>query len=173
MSAVTATQKATAMYQRAKNLSSGKLELEISWGTIGLIMLLATVYMGIASTGINTFSKCEEMKGKTVQENLNKYLAATLTIALTIPFTLLVMKFAKNESAAFMMIYAIMGLVGSAATLNWSIKCKNSKKEAKGFAGFGVASFSCALLVALFLFSRSRSPKIVQNMSVAPTAMSF
>jgi len=75
MSAVTATQKATAMYQRAKNLSSGKLELEISWGTIGLIMLLAAFYMGIASTGINTFSKCEEMKGKTVQENLNKYLS--------------------------------------------------------------------------------------------------
>lgn len=173
MSSVTATQKATAMYQRAKNISSGKLELEISWGAIGLIMLLATVYIAISATGIDTFRKCEEMKGKTVQENLNKYLAATLTIALTIPFTLLVMKFAKNESAAFMMIYAIMGLVGSAATLNWTIKCENSKKDAKNFAGFGVASFSCALLVSLYLFSRSRSPKIIQNVSKAPTAMSF
>lgn len=171
MSAVTATEKASAMYQRAKNISSGKLELEISWGTIGTIMLLAIFYMAITATGISIFTKCEEMKGKTVQENLNKYLAATLTIALTIPFTLLVTKFARNESAVFMMIYAIMGLVGSAATLNWSIKCKNSKKEAKGFAGFGVASFSCVLLTSLFLMSRSR--KITQNFSTTSNTMSF
>jgi len=154
MSAITATEQATAMYQRAKNISSGKVDIEVSWGTVGVIMALAIFYMIITAIGIDTFKKCEEMKGKTVQENLNKYLAATLTIALTIPFTLLLTKFAKNEAAVFMMIYAIMGLVGSAATLNWSVKCPNSKKEAKGFAGFGVASFSCTLLISLFLITR-------------------
>lgn len=155
MSAITATEQATTMYQRAKNISSGKLDLEVSWGTVGIITALAMAYMTIAAVGIDTFKKCEEMKGKTVQENLNKYLAATLTMALTIPFTLLVTKFARNEAGAFMMIYAIMGLVGSAAVLNWTVKCKDSKKEAKGLAGFGVASFSCVLLISLFLISRS------------------
>ena len=173
MSDYTAMERASAMYNKARNISAGKLELEISWGTVGTVMLLAIIYIAVASMGISTFNKCDAMKGKTVQENLNKYLAATMTIGITIPFTLMFIKFAKNETALFMMIYGIMGLVGSAATLNWSIKCKNSKKEAKGFAGFGVASFSCALLASLFLFSRSRSPKIAQNMSMAPTAMSL
>ena len=165
MSSVTATQKATAMYQRAKNISSGKLELEISWGAIGLIMLLATVYIAISATGIDTFRKCEEMKGKTVQENLNKYLAATLTIALTIPFTLLVMKFAKNESAAFMMIYAIMGLVGSAAALNWTLKCENVKNSEKNYAAFSTAMFTLTLLVSFFLMRPKKTPGLTRSLA--------
>lgn len=158
MSDITATQRAAAMYERAKNISSGKVELEISWGTVGTILLLGFVYMVISAVGIDTFKKCEELKDQKVQENLNKYLAASLTIALTIPFTLLVTKFAQNETAAFMLIYAIMGLVGSAATLNYTMKCKNSKKEAKGFAGFGVASFSLVLIISVFLLTRR--PKV-------------
>ena len=158
MSDYTATQRASAMYNKVKNISSGKLELEISWGTVSIVMLLAMAYVAIASTGISTFNKCDAMKGKTVQENLNKYLAATMTIGLTIPFTLMLTKFAKNETALFMMIYGIMGLVGSAAALNWTVKCDNAKKEVKGFAGVGVASFTCTLLIALFLMSRK--PKV-------------
>lgn len=154
MSSVTATQRAAAMYERAKNFSSGKMELEISWGTVGTILILGIFYVAISAVGIDTFKKCEELKTQKVQEHLNKYLAATLAIALTIPFTLIVTKIAKNETAAFMLIYAAMGLVGSAATLNYTMKCKNSKKEAKGFAGFGVASFACALLVSLFLLTK-------------------
>src|SRR5210317_2162284 len=143
MSDITSTMRASRMYNNAKAIASGKVDLEVSWGTVGGILLLGFFYMVTASIGIGVFSKCDAMKGKSVQENLNKYLAATLTIALTIPFTLLVTKFAKNEASVFMLIYAIMGLVGSAGTLNYSVKCKNSKKQAKGFAGFGVASFTC------------------------------
>ena len=128
MSDYTATQRASAMYNKVKNISSGKLELEISWGTVSIVMLLAMAYVAIASTGISTFNKCDAMKGKTVQENLNKYLAATMTIGITIPFTLMFIKFAKNETALFMMIYGIMGLVGSAAALNWTVKCERAKQ---------------------------------------------
>jgi TRAP-type mannitol/chloroaromatic compound transport system permease small subunit len=51
MSDYTATQRASAMYNKVKNISSGKLELEISWGTVGIVMLLAMAYVAIASTG--------------------------------------------------------------------------------------------------------------------------
>jgi hypothetical protein len=103
------------MYNNAKAIASGKVDLEVSWGTVGGILLLGFFYMVTASIGIGVFSKCDSMKGKPVQENLNKYLAATLTIALTIPFTLLVTKLAKNEAGVFMLIYSLMGLVGAAA----------------------------------------------------------
>jgi low temperature requirement protein LtrA len=100
------------------------------------------------------------MKGQPVQENLNKYLAATLTIALTIPFTLLVTKFVKNEGAVFALIYSIMGLVGSAAALNWAVKCENAKNSDKTFAGLTTALYTITLFFSFYLL---RPKKIVAN----------
>jgi predicted MFS family arabinose efflux permease len=97
------------------------------------------------------------MKGKPVQENLNKYLAATLTIGLTIPFTLLVLKLVKKELAVFMLIYSIMGLVGSAAALNWATKCDNAKKSEKTWAGMNVALFSMTLLASAWMLRPKKS----------------
>jgi hypothetical protein len=151
MSNITATQSASAMYNRAKNVASGKIDLEVSMTTVMGIMLLGFFYMVTASIGMSIYSKCDAMKGKKVQDNLNKYLAATLTIGLTIPFTLLVTKFAKSEGAVFTLIYSIMGLVGSAAALNWTLKCENAKETEKGYAGFSTALFTCTLLLSMFL----------------------
>jgi len=151
MSDITATQKASAMYNRARNIASGKIDLEVSMTTVMGILVLGLFYMVTASIGMSIYSKCDAMKGKKVQDNLNKYLAATLTIGLTIPFTLLVTKFAKSEGAVFTLIYSIMGLVGSAAALNWTLKCENAKETEKGYAGFSTALFTCTLLLSMFL----------------------
>ena len=159
MSDITATQTASAMYNKAKNIASGKIDLEVSMKTVMGILFLGFFYMVTSSIGMSIYSKCDAMKGQKVQDNLNKYLAATLTIGLTIPFTLLVTKFAKNEGAVFALIYSIMGLVGSAAALNWAMKCENAKKSEKGYAGFSTALFSCTLLMSFFLMR----PKKVKN----------
>ncbi len=151
MSNITATQSASAMYNKAKNIASGKIDLEVSMTTVMGIMLLGFFYMVTASIGMSIYSKCDAMKGKKVQDNLNKYLAATLTIGLTIPFTLLVTKFAKSEGAVFTLIYSIMGLVGSAAALNWTLKCENAKETEKQYAGFSTGLFTCTLLLSMFL----------------------
>jgi hypothetical protein len=146
-----AAEQAASMYNRAKKLASGTLQLEIKWGTVGLILVMGFLYMIISSIGMSVYSKCEAMKGKPVQENLNKYLAATLTIGLTIPFTLLVLKLVKKELAVFMLIYSIMGLVGSAAALNWAVKCENAKQSEKTYAGMSVALFSMTLLASAWM----------------------
>ena len=151
MSNITATQSASAMYNKAKNIASGKIDLEVSMTTVMGILVLGFFYMVTASIGMSIYSKCDAMKGKKVQDNLNKYLAATLTIGLTIPFTLLVTRFAKNEGAVFTLIYSIMGLVGSAAALNWTLKCENAKQTEKGYAGFSTGLFTCTLLLSMFL----------------------
>ena len=160
MSDLAATQRASAMYNKAKNIASGKIDLEVSGATVMGILFLGFIYMIISSIGMSIFSKCDAMKGKPVQENLNKYLAATLTIGLTIPFTLLVTKFAKNEGAVFALIYSIMGLVGSAAALNWAVKCENAKNSDKNFAGLTTAFYSLTLLFSFYLM---RPKKIVAN----------
>ena len=151
MSSLTSTQTASAMYNRAKNIASGKIDLEVSGLTVMGILFLGFFYMIISSIGMSIYSKCDAMKGQPIQENLNKYLAATLTIGLTIPFTLLMTKFVKNEGVAFALIYSIMGLVGSAAALNWTMKCDNAKQSEKGFAGFSVFLFTLTLLISMFL----------------------
>ena len=163
MSDITATQAASAMYNRARNIASGKIDMEVSGMTVMGILFLGFFYMIVSSIGINVYSKCDAMKGQKVQENLNKYLAATLTIGLTIPFTLLVTKFAKNEGAVFALIYSIMGLVGSAAALNWTVKCDNAKKSEKGFAGFSVAMFTCTLLISFYLMKPKNMPGLTRQ----------
>ena len=160
MSSLTSTQTASAMYNRAKNIASGKIDLEVSGMTVMGILFLGFFYMIISSIGMSIYSKCDAMKGQPIQENLNKYLAATLTIGLTIPFTLLMTKFVKNEGVAFALIYSIMGLVGSAAALNWTMKCDNAKQSEKGFAGFSVFLFTSTLLtllISMFLMRPKRT----------------
>lgn len=157
MSSLTSTQAASAMYNKAKNIASGKIDLEVSNTTVMGILFLGFFYMIISSIGMSIYSKCDAMKGQPIQENLNKYLAATLTIGLTIPFTLLMTKFVKNEGVAFALIYSIMGLVGSAAALNWTMKCDNAKQSEKGFAGFSVFLFTSTLLISMFLMRPKRT----------------
>lgn len=157
MSDITATQAASAMYNKAKNIASGKVDLEVSMSTVMGIMFLGFFYMVVSSIGMKVYSKCDAMKGQKVQENLNKYLAATLTIALTIPFTLLVTKFVNNEAGFFMLMYSIMGLVGSAAALNWTVKCNDAKSSEKGFAGFSVALFTMTLLASFYVLKPKKA----------------
>tara|TARA_B110000483_G_C17821465_1_gene399146 strand:- start:38 stop:532 length:495 start_codon:yes stop_codon:yes gene_type:complete len=139
------------MYNNAKAIASGKVDLEVSWGTVGGILLLGFFYMVTASIGISVFSKCDAMKGKSIQENLNKYLAATLTIALTIPFTLFITKIAKNEAGVFMLIYSLMGLIGGAVALNWTLKCPDAKEAEKGYSAFSVVLFTITLLASFYV----------------------
>lgn len=160
MSATTATQRASDMYERAKDITSGKIDLEVSGKTVMGIIILGVVYVIISSIGMSIYSECEDMKDKPIQKNLNKYLAATLTIALTIPFTLLVTKFVKNEGAVFTLIYSVMGLVGSAAALNWAVRCENAKNSEKNFAIATTVFYTLTLLLSRFLM---KPKKIATN----------
>lgn len=158
MSRYEALQGSTA-YQGVAQTVGQKVGMDINWGTIGIILFLSFFYMVIASLGIDTFSKCDELQGKTVQENLNKWLIATLAIAITIPFTLFVTKVADSKKlGAFTFIYAIMGLIGSAATLNWVLNCEVAKKDQSKiiYSGLNVASFACTFLIALVLLASSK-----------------
>lgn len=165
MSDITATQAASVMYNKAKNIATGKTDLEVSYTTVAGILFLGFFYMVTSSIGMSIYSKCDAMKGQKVQENLNKYLAATLTIALTIPFTLLVTKLVKNEGAFFTLIYSVMGLVGSAAALNWTLKCDNAKNSEKNYAAFSTAMFTLTLLVSFYLMRPKKTPGLTRSLA--------
>jgi hypothetical protein len=135
----------------AKNLGSTRETLDISWNTIGIITLLGAVYMVAASVGISTFTKCEKFKGKSLHENLNNVLVASLGIALAIPFTLTMTKMFSNEMPVFMVTYAIMGVIGASIALNWAVNCKDVDKNITPTIGVSLASFIATLLFGVFL----------------------
>ena len=80
------------------NVINQTVNMSISWITILVMAALGLVYVTGASLGIDIFSKCSSLKGSEVQENLNKWLIATLGIIITVPVTLLITKMFDNET---------------------------------------------------------------------------
>jgi uncharacterized membrane protein YidH (DUF202 family) len=128
--------------------------ITINYGQIGLILMFGFLYLVIASLGIDMFNKCPEKEGNSTQENLKLFLSYTLTIALTIPCTLLLAKTAGSKlSGIIVLLFGIMGIVGSSASLNWARTCESAKKDKSklGFSAVSLVIFLLAFLSGLFM----------------------
>mgnify|MGYP002808851408 CR=1 FL=1 len=128
--------------------------ITINYGQIGLILMFGFLYLVIASLGIDMFNKCPEKEGNSTQENLKNFLSYTLTIALTIPCTLLLVKTAGSKlSGIIVLLFGIMGIVGSSASLNWARTCESAKKDKSklGFSAVSLVIFLLAFLGGLFM----------------------
>ena len=144
----------TAAYQGAAASAAEEVGLTINYGQIGLIIMFGFLYLVIASLGIDMFNKCPEQAGKSTQENLKNFLSYTLTIALTIPCTLLLVKTAgSNLSGIIVLLFGIMGIVGSSASLNWARTCEDAKSDQSklAFSAVSLVIFLLAFLGGLFM----------------------
>ena len=89
------------------------------------------------------------------QENLNKWLIATLGIAIAMPFTLLMVRLTGSKlNAIMMLLFAIFGIVASSAVIHWNRKCETAESE-KIYGGINMAVFIVMLLGggAMFRYS--------------------
>tara|TARA_Y100000389_G_scaffold75337_1_gene71984 strand:- start:186 stop:719 length:534 start_codon:yes stop_codon:yes gene_type:complete len=149
----------TAAYQGMTNTFGGKMTVSLTYGQVILITMLAASYLVVASLGIDMFGRCTELKGVKLQENLNKWLVATLAIAIAIPCTLMTVRVAGSKLTGLMMLlFAIFGIVGSSAVLNWNNKCKAVEESEKIYGGINMAVFILMLLASFFLL-RAPGPK--------------
>jgi hypothetical protein len=154
MGAAGTAMRGSAAYQGVAQTAGQEVSITLNYGQIGMIVAFAMSYLVVASLGIDMFSKCDNLEGNTTQENLNKWLVATLAIAITIPVTLLLTKVAGSKLTGLVaLLFAIMGIVGSSAVLHWSGKCDAHKDDEskKVYGGINMAVFVLVLLVALFL----------------------
>ena len=136
------------------NTAAKEIGITINYGQIGLIAIFGFLYLVIAALGIDMFNKCTEQQGKSTQENLKNFLSYTLTIALTIPCTLLLVKNAGSKlSGIIVLLFGIMGVVGSSASLNWSRTCDSAKKDQSkmAFSAVSLVIFLLAFLGGLFM----------------------
>jgi len=134
----------------AKKLASGKASLEMSYGAIGVVCMLAFAYMIVASIGIDTYGKCDNKPKKPMYE----FLTHTLTIALVIPFTLFLGRMFKSDLGLWMTFFGLMGVVGASMTVHITNKCKNSKKSNREFSYFALPMFILSLLIGGYLITK-------------------
>ena len=137
---------------------SDRADFSLSYGSIVLITMLASSYLVVASLGIDTFAnKCKELAGVKSQENLNKWLVATLAIAITIPFTLIVVRAADKKLQPLMAIlFGILGIVASSAVIHWNRKCDTPESE-KIYGGINMAIYILMLGGGYYLIKNSNS----------------
>jgi len=136
------------------NTASKEIGITINYGQIGLVLMFGFLYLVIAALGIDMFNKCPEQQGKSTQENLKNFLSYTLTIALTVPCTLLLAKTAGSKlSGIIVLLFGIMGVVGSSATLNWSRTCDSAKKDKSkmAYSAVSLVIFLLTFLGGLFM----------------------
>ena len=148
------------MYQGMTNTFGRKMTVSLTYGQIVLVTMLAASYLVVASLGIDMFGRCTELKGVKLQENLNKWIIATLAIAIAIPCTLFTVRMAGSKlSGLMMLLFAIFGIVASAGVLNWNSKCTAVKESEKIYGGINMAVF-IVMLLASFVLLRPSKPKL-------------
>ena len=136
------------------NTAAKEVGITINYGQIGLIAMFGFLYLVIAALGIDMFNKCPEQQGKSTQENLKNFLSYTLTIALTVPCTLLIAKTAGSMlSGIIVLLFGIIGVVGSSASLNWARTCESGKKDDSkmAFSAVSLVIFLLAFFGGLFM----------------------
>jgi len=135
-----------------KALGASEFNITLSYYTIFLTIGLALGYIVIAYMGINNFKTCgEDITGSKTNQNLNEFLVASIAIAIAIPAILLFMKLVGHfdmtqKMFVFGILYAVMGVIASAISLNFSMKCKKEEGNGVIWNGIMLAATSAAAI---------------------------
>ena len=143
-------------------LKTGKIETEIGFAQVGLTILLGIFFVAITALGIDKYNKCEGIQDSEKYANLKMFMSHTMTVAITIPIVLLLMKFVNNEGGVFTMVYAIMGITASAIAMDVmrQPECEASVKDSdKNFAIVSIVAWILLLLAGSF-FTFKKYPKL-------------
>jgi len=151
---ISTSNKVSQIGKLTKNIIGTKETLNISWGSIGMITLLGTIYIIAASIGVSTLTNCKKFKDDKTQENLNKVLIAGIGIALAIPLTLVLLKYIGKDMPAFVLLYSIMGIIATGITLNWTSNCEETEKGSSITVGVSLASFIASLGGGVYMLAK-------------------
>jgi hypothetical protein len=145
---------ASKMYETAKGVATGMLDLEISISAASAILLIGLHYNIMSSLGLRTYTGCDAVKSSTVQTNLAKFLSYTITVALTIPLTLMLQRAFRRDTAAWLTFFGVMGVIASSIVTNFTRKCDNAGKTTSRIAVSGIASYVSILIAGVFLLMK-------------------
>jgi hypothetical protein len=138
------------IYDIAKGVMDGRLDIELPMISVFTIFVLALIYMVTASMGIDMYETCDNVEKS---KRINQYMSYTLTIALTIPFTLLITKLFGNDTGAFMILYGIMGTLTSYFAFDLVRKCDNQLALRDVWTKFTLGLYTLVLIIGIILSS--------------------
>ena len=154
-----------------RTLGASEFNITLSYYTIFLTIGLALGYIVIASMGINNFKTCgEDVTGSKTNQNLNEFLVASIAIAIAIPAILLFMKLVGHfdmtqKMFVFGILYAVMGVIASAISLNFSMKCKKEEGTGVIWNGIMLAATSAAAIGLGYMLSNQRYAIHIKNVA--------
>jgi len=148
------------MYETAKGVATGMLDLEISMSAASAILLIGLHYNIMSSLGLRTYKGCDAVKSSTVQTNLAKFLSYTITVAVTIPLTLMLQRAFRRDTAAWLTFFGVMGVIASSIVTNFTRKCDNAGKTTSRIAVSGLASYVSILIAGVFLLMKKPTENV-------------
>lgn len=150
MSKVTSS---AAVTDTAVALQKQTFDLKMKTGTLVSIIFLLIFYISVSAIGINVLKRCDLTKDSKNLQNIQGYFSHTLAMAIGVVVTLLTIQLFTAELAAFYVLFALMGAVGSFMLINVINKCDPADKKGKvTYAGISAAVnmvmlFACGFML--------------------------
>ena len=143
------------IYNTAKGVMNGSVDIELPAISVFVIFVVSLIYMVTPSIIIGVYSRCSDVKCKTMYDTVFKYISNSLVAALTILLTLVFTKMFNNDTGSFMMLYGILGLVVSLVAVDLPRKCNVKDPLKVMWSRFSFGLHTIVLLPGLFLSART------------------
>ena len=121
-----------------KKLQDRGMKFDVSPLELMAIFVVVMIYMGTGIAGIKTFIECEKVQTSQKWKNIKMFLSHTLTMALTLFFTLLFSKYIKSDGAFFCTVITLVGIIAGAMTIALTRECNDTADESA--RKYGIAS---------------------------------
>ena len=132
-------------------------DMEMSYGTLFLIVIMGVFYIAITSVGVKTFNECDQVQNSQKWKNLKMFLSHTMTAAIAMILTLLLTKIVKSEAAAFALLFGIFGVIASSMTLAMTRECSSTAdKSARNFGIVSLIGHILLLILSVYLMMKRR-----------------
>lgn len=133
--------------QLLDKLGERGMKFDISSTELFFIFVVSMIYMGIGIAGIKTFINCDQIQTSQKWKNIKMFLSHTLTMVLTLFFTLVFSKFIKSDGAFFCGIISLVGVIAGAMTVALTRECKDTAD--KSARNYGIASIVINVVILL------------------------
>lgn len=146
-----------------KKLQERGMKFTISPLELGFIFVVVMIYMGTGIAGIKTFIECDKVQTSQKWKNIKMFLSHTLTMALTLFFTLLFARYIESDGAFFCTLISFVGIIAAAMTIALTRECNDTAD--KSARNYGIASLVINIVlmfVSIYFMMKNRGiePKI-------------
>lgn len=141
------------LYKIAQQINSKQLNTEVGFfPVLTMITPMAVMFTLATLTGKSILKDCPEDKFKN-KESIDTFLTHSLTVAVTIPATLLFSKIVNKDVAGYIVAYGITALIATALIANAMEKCGNADDTQKFYNTVYMVISALALLLGGFFLA--------------------